>query len=165
MRLLSVVLVVAAVALAGCGSSSSSTSSTATTTASSPSSLNTAKFVLHAGLAFGAFHRYIYKPIKEGKLSSPLSHKLTALKAAAAAAFMVHEIKGAVANAQGSPALAKLVLPLSALAAGVKSAVTSAKGGSVSTAQLEEGKAAIESIKSSAASSGASIAEQSPSLP
>jgi hypothetical protein len=24
------------------------------------------KFVLHAGLAFGAFHRYIYKPFKAG---------------------------------------------------------------------------------------------------
>ncbi len=165
MRFLSVVLVIAAVALAGCGSSSSGSSSTTATTASSPSSLSTAKFVLHAGLAFGAFHRYIYKPIKEGKLSSPFSHKLTVLKAAAAAAFMAHEIKEAAADAQSSPALAKLVLPLTALAAGVKATVTSAKGGSVSTAQLEQGKSAIESIQTSAASSGATIAEQAPSLP
>ena len=32
---------------------------------------------LHAGLAFGAFHRWIYKPAKAGELSHPLEHKFT----------------------------------------------------------------------------------------
>jgi len=166
MRLFSVVLVTLALAIAGCGSSSSSTTTNssvaaATTASASTSSggVNAAKFVLHTGLAFGAFHRYIYKPIKEGKLQNPLSHKLTVVKATAAAAFMVHEIKLAVASAQGSPSLMKLVAPLSALAAGVKAAVSS---GTVSPSTLATGSSVIESIKSQAAGAGAPITEKTP---
>jgi hypothetical protein len=168
MRLFPVVLVIAALAVAGCGSSSSSTTTTSTvaaTTASASTSsggLSAAKFVLHTGLAFGAFHRYIYNPIKAGDLQNPLSHKLTVLKATAAAAFMVHEIKLAVAAAQGSPALLKLVAPLSALAAGVKAAVSS---GTVSASTLATGNSVIESIKTQAAGAGASIVEKAPAIP
>lgn len=77
MRLLPVLLVLLALTVAGCGSSSSSdsaasTSAAKTTTASSPTHLATAKFVLHAGLAFGAFHRYIYKPLRAGAFTSLL---------------------------------------------------------------------------------------------
>jgi len=163
MRLFPVVLVIAALAVAGCGSSSSSTTSKVAATTASASSgsggVSAAKFVLHTGLAFGAFHRYIYKPIKAGALQNPLSHKLSVLKATAAAAFMVHEIKLAVAAAQGAPALMKLVAPLSALAAGVKSAVAS---GTVSPTTLATGNSVIESIKSQAAGAGATIVEETP---
>jgi hypothetical protein len=61
-------IVTLAFAAAGCGSSSGSSSSGAAaagssgsqTTSSTPNveRLPTVKFVLHAGLAFGAFHRY-----------------------------------------------------------------------------------------------------------
>ena len=168
MRLFPVVLVIAALAVAGCGSGSSSTTSSATvaaTTASASTSsggVSAAKFVLHTGLAFGAFQRYIYKPIKAGDLQNPLSHKLTALKATAAAALMVHEIKLAVTAAQGSPALLKLVAPLSALAAGVKSAVAA---GTVSPTTLATGESVIESIKSQAAGAGVTIIEKAPAAP
>lgn len=170
MRLFSVVLILAALALAGCGSSSSSSStgsspSGTTAAASSGAAAETAKFILHAGLAFGAFHRYIYKPLKSGDLKNPLSHKLTALKAAAAAAFMVHEIKLAGEAAKGSPTLSKLVVPLSALGAGVASVVAAAKSGNVNTSELDAGNSAIESIKSEASGAGASILEKAPSLP
>ena len=77
-----VLLVMVALATAGCGSSSSSTSSSAagasssasTSTSSTPNvgRLPTAKFVLHAGLAFGAFHHWIYKPFKAGAFSGGL---------------------------------------------------------------------------------------------
>jgi len=170
MRVFAVVLVVAALAVAGCGSGSSSTTAssnaaaTATTASASSGSggLSAAKFVLHTGLAFGAFHRYIYNPIKAGALSNPLSHKLAVLKATAAAAFMVHEIKLAVTAAQGSPALLKLVAPLSALAAGVKSAVAA---GTVSPATLATGESVIESVKTQAAGAGATIIEKTPPAP
>src|ERR1700759_2066432 len=94
------VLCVFALAVAGCGSANSSpTSSAATPAATTPASttptthLAKTKFVLHAGLAFGAFHRWIYKPAKAGELSHPLEHKLTTLKAALASAFVYHELK------------------------------------------------------------------------
>ncbi len=60
--------IVLALALAGCGSSASSSASTSTSTspgtASSSVALAKTKFVLHAGLAFGAFHHFIYSPLK-----------------------------------------------------------------------------------------------------
>ena len=73
MRLLSVVLAVAVLAAAGCGSSSSSSTNGSSTTATAGAVSSTARFILHAGLAFGAFHRYIYKPLKSGALKNPFS--------------------------------------------------------------------------------------------
>jgi hypothetical protein len=173
MRPLSVVLLVACLAVAGCGSGSSSTNSAsgentakvATTTAGGSGAANVAKFALHAGIAFGAFHRYIYKPLRAGELRSPLSHKLAVLKAAAAAAVAVHEIKLAEEAAKGSPTLAKLAAPLSALSAGVGVAVASAKSGGVNTTALEAGNSTVESVSSDASAEGISILQRAPSLP
>lgn len=103
-------LVTLALAAAGCGSSSSSNSSSAaaagtsgsTSTSSTPNvgRLPTVKFVLHAGLAFGAFHRYIYKPFKAGDFSGGiLKHKLTLVKAGLAGLFAYHELKLALKDA------------------------------------------------------------------
>ena len=96
------VVTVLALAVTACGSSSSSSSSSASASASTTATTKLAKtkFVLHAGLAFGAFHRWIYKPAKAGDLSHPLEHKLTTVKAALAAAFVYHELKLALADAQ-----------------------------------------------------------------
>jgi hypothetical protein len=164
MRLLSVMLVVAVLAGAGCGSSSSSSTSGTSNTATSGAVTSTAKFALHAGLAFGAFHRYIYEPLKSGALKNPLSHKLAVVKAVAAAAFTVHEIKAATEAARSNPKLAKLAAPLSALGAGIATAVASAKSGKPNVSELESSNSAIDSIKSEASSAGASVAEKAPSL-
>jgi hypothetical protein len=126
---------------------------------------STARFALHAGLAFGAFHRYVYKPLKSGALKNPLSHKLAVLKAVAAAAFTVHEVKAASEAAKSNPKLAKLAAPLTALGAGIGAVVASAKSGKPNLSQLESSNSAIDSIKSEAASAGASVAEKTPSLP
>ena len=63
-RLAALLCVLGAFSLAvvGCGSSSSSSSGTTSASATNGSSTishTKAKFVLHAGLAFGAFHRWI----------------------------------------------------------------------------------------------------------
>src|SRR5881275_2563083 len=102
-RVAAVLALVLVFALAGCGSSSSSSSagggSGSGSTTGQISHAKT-KFVLHAGLAFGAFHRWIYKPAKAGELAHPFQHPLTAAKAALAAAFVYHEVKLALADAQ-----------------------------------------------------------------
>src|SRR4051794_5328427 len=83
----------------GCGSKSSSQSAQTTTTGTTHFAKT--KFALHAGLAFGAFHRYIYKPLKERRFSGGLlHHKLATLKAALAAAFAYHEVKLALQDAR-----------------------------------------------------------------
>ncbi|MGO8904278.1 MAG: hypothetical protein ACLQMH_01475 [Solirubrobacteraceae bacterium] len=173
MRPLSLVLLVACLAVAGCGSGSSSTNSAngegtakvATTTGGGAGAADAAKFALHAGIAFGAFHRYIYKPLRTGELRSPLSHKLAVLKAAAAAAVAVHEIKLAEEAAKGSPGLAKLAASLSALSAGIGLAIASARSGRVNPTALEAGNSTVESISSDASSEGISILQRAPSLP
>jgi hypothetical protein len=164
MRPLSVILVVATIALVGCGSSSSS-SSTSTKSASGGAVTNTARFALHAGLAFGAFHHFIYKPLKSGELKNPLSHKLTTVKAAAAGLFMVHEIRLASEAAKGSPTLSKLVAPLSALGASAGALAASAKSGHVNSSALDSTNSSVESLKSEASSAGSHITESVPSVP
>lgn len=59
-----------------------------------------AKVVLHAGLAFGAFHRYILKPYRAGSFAKGAPGRTKALaKAAASAVFAYHELKVARADA------------------------------------------------------------------
>src|ERR1700737_1868068 len=127
MRVLTALLLVLTLAFAtACGSKSSTSSSAAggaaaaqTTTAPKHIRFAKTKFVLHAALAFGAFHRYIYKPFKAGVFSHPLQHKLALVKAAAATAFVVHELRKASEDAQSSAVLRKLFSPLTALSATV----------------------------------------------
>ena len=52
------------------------------------------KFVLHTGLAIGAFRRYIYKPWKAGTFEQGADGRTAALvKAAAAGAFTANELR------------------------------------------------------------------------
>jgi hypothetical protein len=112
-KLLLVSLVVFGLVVAGCGNSNSSSSSTAaggsaasSSTTSSVGRLPTVKFALHAGLAFGAFHRWIYKPLKNGTFSGGiLKHKVALVKAGLAGVFAYHELKLAIQDAQASPKL------------------------------------------------------------
>jgi hypothetical protein len=158
---------VLALAVVGCGSSNSSSSSSASAAASTTATTHLAKtkFVLHAGLAFGAFHRWIYKPAKAGDLSHPLEHKLTTVKAALAAAFVYHELKLALADAQSSPTLSKLVAPITALQNKLHSLAGSVKSGGASQSDVDGLDSTISSIKSQAAAAGQPITEQTPATP
>lgn len=52
------------------------------------------KFVLHSALAYGAFHRYIYKPYRAGSFKSGATGRKKALvKAAAAGVFVANELR------------------------------------------------------------------------
>jgi hypothetical protein len=165
---LAVAALVVALALVGgaCGSSSSSSSATG---ASSPTTthvkLAKTKFVLHAGLAFGAFHRWIYKPFRAGTLSHPLSHKLVATKAALAGAFTYHELKLALRDAQADPTLSKLVAPITALQNRMNGVASGLKSGHVDTSQIQDANGSIASIHQQSASAGQPITEQTPSSP
>jgi hypothetical protein len=111
-KLIAVVLVALALVVAGCGSSSSSSSVAPGTSSTGTVHLAKTKFLLHAGLAFGAFHRWIYKPFKAGELQHPFTHKLTFIKALAAGGFVLHEVRLARADAAHSKLLSHVVLPL-----------------------------------------------------
>lgn len=161
---------VAALALAGCGSGSSTSSSSASSagaagTAASTSSiaLPTTKFVLHAGLAFGAFHHWIYAPIKSGALKHPFSHKLELIKAGLAALFVAHELRLAVEDAKASKVLKPVVAPLTAAADKLESLKSSITGGSVNPSDLNGINSQLSQAAQSAQAAGQSIKQSVPS--
>lgn len=168
MRALTAMLVVLALLFAGCGSKSSSSTGASgggAVQATAPAKtihFAKTKFLLHAGLAFGAFHRYLYKPFKAGAFSHPLQHKLALLKAAAAALFVVHEVRIAREDAQASALLRKLFSPLTALAATVTGLAAGLKGGHADAATITSANGAVDSIKTAASSAGAPITEHAP---
>jgi hypothetical protein len=145
--------------VAGCGSSRSSGSSTPHV------HFAKTKFLLHAGLAFGAFHRYIYKPFRAGGFTPVSSHKLAIVKAGAAGLFAYHEIKIALVDAQSSPTLSKLVSPLTALESKMSSLGSGLKSGKLDGSAISNANSSVSSIGSQSASSGASIKDlATPSL-
>ncbi|MCA1656439.1 MAG: hypothetical protein LC713_01790 [Actinobacteria bacterium] len=156
-------ILVLALGVSACGSSSSTSSNGTATT--EHVSLPKTKFLLHSGLAFGAFHHFIYKPYKAGKLTGGglFSHKVNLVKAGLAGLFAYHEIKLALVDAQSSPLLMKLLSPLTALSDKLKSLGTALKGGSVDGAAVEatNSQAAVTSSASQAA--GAAIKDAIPS--
>jgi hypothetical protein len=166
-RRITLIAVLGALSLAGaaCGSSSSSSSSAAASPSTSTTNaikLAKTKFVLHAGLAFGAFHRWIYKPAKAGELTHPLSHKLAVLDAALAATFVHHELGLALKDAQADPTLSKLVSPITALQNRLHGQV---KSGQASAGAADGLNGSVSSIKQQAAGAGQQIPEQVPATP
>lgn len=154
---LAVVLVALALALAGCGSSSSTGGAGASPAPTKTVHFAKTKFLFHVGLAFGAFHRYIYKPLKAGVFSKPLSHKAALVKAALASAFIVHELKIAYTDAQSSPLLTKLVRPLTALKTKITAMVAGLKAGHYDPTQISSAQSGAASIASKAAGAGVPV--------
>jgi hypothetical protein len=160
----------AALALAGCGSRSTSTSQPASPTPapaqSAPAAAaTTLKFVLHAGLAFGAFHHWIYKPLKSGQLTSGglLHHKLALVKAGLAGLFAYHELQIAYADAQASPVLSRLLAPLNALGAKLAGLGSALRGGHVDPGAISAANGDVASLSSQAQQAGVTIKDQTPS--
>jgi hypothetical protein len=155
---------------AGCKSSSTGASGSGATATAGASVAPTScpseatgfaktKFVAHAALGFGAFHRYIYKPYRAGTFKSGAHGRLLAfIKAALAALFIKREVRLAGVAAQKSPALCNHILvPLRTVSETVQAAVSKLKTGDTSGVGAVE--SAISQVKSQASSHGASITE------
>lgn len=153
------VLLVLVIGLAGCGSASSSSSAGAAGGGTPHVHFAKTKFLLHAGLAFGAFHRYIYKPFRHGGFTPVTNHKLAIVKAGAAALFVYHELKIALVDAQSSPLLSKLVSPVTALESKVSSLRHSLQGGHLDSTGINAANTGVSSISGQSAQSGATIHE------
>ena len=132
--LVAILLIATALGAAGCGNSTKTVSSTGSngqvTTQTVPNvHFAKTKFLLHTGLAFGAFHRYIYKPLRAGALRRGAPGRVRVLlKGAAATIFIVHELRLAHDDALSSDLLRPLATKIDAagsaigrLAGGLKS--------------------------------------------
>jgi len=68
------------------------------------------RFVLHTGEAFGAFHRYLYKPYQAGSFRKGSPGRIKAfVKAAAAALFIKRQVRLATEDVKANPTLCKAV--------------------------------------------------------
>ena len=123
------------------------------------------KFIFHAGLAFGAFHHFIYLPFKAGKFTSGgfLSKLKTYALAGGAALFVYHETKLALADAQQNKVLKILVSPLTAVVGLFKTIVSKVKGRSLDATTITSAQNSLTTIETQAKANGSSITEALPS--
>ncbi len=157
-----------AVLASGCGSKTITQTGAngATTTKTVPNvHFAKAKFVLHTGLAFGAFHRYIYKPYQAGAFKSGAQGRVKALlKAGTAALFAAHELKTARDDALSDDRLRPLAEKVEGLLGRLTSLGGSLKGGSFNPAAIVGAAGAITALGASSGSLGAAIKEVAPAL-
>jgi hypothetical protein len=169
-RILAITLVLAALALAvaGCGTKTvSRTNANGVVTKTTVPNVHFAKtkLVLHMGLAFGAFHRYIYNPYKAGAFKSGANgHVKALLKGGTAALFAVHELKGAREDALSDTHLRPLVEKLEKLLGRLTSLGSSLKHGSLNPAAILGAAGAVSALGSASNGVGAAIKEVAPTL-
>jgi hypothetical protein len=161
-----ILLVSLAVALglvaSGCGGGKTTTTTNAQgqTTVSCSIHFAKTKFVLHAGIAAGAFYRYIYNPYRAGtfKKNAP-GRKKALVKAAATSLVVVHELKVASRDAQcDGPALKKLASPIRALIDAVTSLKAIETGGGLGA--IATAAAAFDKFKTASAGAGTVIKQK-----
>jgi hypothetical protein len=163
-------LLVAAIAVAGCGSATKTITTTGAngqaTTRTVPSvHFAKTKFVLHVGLAFGAFHRYIYKPLKQGAFKAGSSGRLKALvKAGVAGVFAFHELKQAHADALSDDHLRPLADRIDGLGNKLKSLAATLKSGSSNPTAILSSAGAVNALSTASQHQGVSIKDIAPAL-
>jgi hypothetical protein len=152
-------LLVSALVVAGCGSHSNSSPAAGTT------HFAKTKFVLHAGLAFGAFHRWIYKPFRAGVLSHPFLHKLAFVKALAAGAFVLHEVRLARADAAQSRLLSHVLLPLTAVGSAAALIHAGLRHQQVNPQAINSAESSVAATHSASSAAGQPITETTAGAP
>src|SRR5512135_2757309 len=171
------VFAVLAVALGGaaCGSSKKSSSPPPAAPTAAPSvsdaacastdrkTFAKARFVANAGLAAGAFHRYIYKPLKAGGFKQGADkRKRTFAKAAVAAVFVANRLNAAKENARGDPTLCRYAASLHQGFANLKNKLT---GGTATPADVDSGENGFTALRQQAGRDGAGFSDQNVSVP
>ncbi len=129
--------------------------------------LSKTRFLLHAGLAIGAFRHYVYTPFKAGKFNKDAKGRVKAMVIAGAAAlFTLHELKVAKGFAESDKTLCKLVAPIDKLTASLPSLGSGLKSGKLDSNSISSTATNVASLKGSATKLGAPITEHvPPSIP
>lgn len=160
-RPLAGLLIVVALAAAGCGTKQVTvTGANGQSTATTVKNIHFAntKFVLHMGLAFGAFHRYIYKPLRNHELSSGAPHRVATLaKAAVAGGFIVHELRIAHEDAMSSNQLRPLLVKVNTLESRVSGVIPGLKHDVANAGAINSVSSAANSVGAQASGLGAPI--------
>ncbi|MFC4912503.1 hypothetical protein [Actinomadura gamaensis] len=122
------------------------------------------RFVGDAGLAFGAFHRWIYKPYKAGTFKSGADGRKKAIvKAAAAGAFSVNRLNAARKMVNADPTLCgALKKPLDSLWNSLSGLTGKLKSGNADPSEIGSIGGAIDSFRQQAGKNGADIKDKNP---
>ncbi len=117
------------------------------------------KFVAHSGLAFGAFHRWLWKPFQAGTFKKGANGRITAfVKGGLAALFVKREVRLAATDVQADPTLCKAIIaPLDKLGDTVQAAFDKLKGDDASG--ITDLNSSIGSIESTSQKDGVAIQE------
>lgn len=114
------------------------------------------KFVLHGGLAYGAFHRYVYKPYKAGSFrKGGPKHKRSIAKAVLASAFIVHELKQMNRAALSDDDLRPIAQKIGNILPSMTSLAAALKGGNFGT--LDAIKKGFDGIVGDAKAAGVDV--------
>jgi hypothetical protein len=153
--------------VAGCGDETKTVTETSsggqTTTRTVPDvRFAKTKFLVHSGLAFGAFHRYILKPYRAGSLKKGAPSRTKALiKASLAGVFAAHELRQARRAALSDDTLRPVVSRVDALVARLGPLANALKGGSFSPTDIVGAAGALDALGKASADSGATIKDRS----
>jgi hypothetical protein len=168
LRVTTLLLLVGSLVLAGCGTKTvSSTNANGQVTTQTVPNVHFAKtkFLLHTGLAFGAIHRYIYKPLRDGALRGGAPGRVKVLlKGAAAALFAVHELKIARGDALSSNLLRPLANKIDGLSSKLGGLVGGLKSGSISPAAILSSSGAANALRSASSGLGVGIKDISSAI-
>lgn len=125
------------------------------------------KFVLHGGLAYGAFQRYIYKPFRAGAFASEAPGRKKALiKAGLAGTFVASQLRAMYRDALSDDDLRPIANKITAVLESIPGLVSSLKSGNIDAAGLASTAAGFTAIVDSAHGEGVDIPlDKSPSLP
>jgi hypothetical protein len=123
------------------------------------------RFLLHMGLAYYAFHHWVWTPYKAGQLG--MSHKGNTVKAGIALLFTVHECKVAYGIAKGSNSatLHAIIAPLNALMSAATSAGDKLKAGDYNAADISHLGSLTSSIGTTASKGGYAIKDIKTAIP
>jgi hypothetical protein len=124
-----------------------------------PKHFKTPKFLLHAGLGFGAFHTFIWAPAHAGKFATSPS---AVSDAADAATFAANQLKQAAGYARRNPAERSLFAALTVVADKVGALRAAIVGPSSSLAAIEAVNQSLNRINQAASAGGHHINDASP---
>lgn len=125
-----------------------------------PAFFDKTRFALHLGLAYFAFHHFVYKPYKSGSFKSGASHRTTSIvKAGVALLVTYHELKVAYGIAKGSSSgvLHTLIKPMTGLIATSNRVANKLKGGQYNDAEVKSTINSANAFSKQATHNGISI--------
>jgi hypothetical protein len=124
------------------------------------------RFLLHAGLAFGAFHRYILKPLQAGAFSAGATSRVKSfLKAAVAGAFIIREVLQMDKFANADKTLCKIVPNIDGISTALSGFVAKLWGGTATAPDLSNLSSTFDTVQSQAGSLGATIKDRATKIP